>query len=139
MPCNIPTRCLVLTVFLTALAFGQPQTQIIPQVADGGNWQTTIVLTNTTTTAQSAALTFYQETTSGATQTWNLALMEATSQNVSVPGGATVFLHTPGTGAVTSVGWGQIVALAGVDAYAIFTQRVPGRTDQDGLSVTISF
>jgi hypothetical protein len=131
---RIPARIFALTVFLTALALGQPQSLFIPQVADGGNWQTTIVLTNTTTSPIGASLAFFQDTTGGATQSWNLSLIEAVAQSVQVPGGATVFLHTPGTGAVTSVGWGQVTAAVGVSAYAIFTQRVPGRTDQDGTA-----
>ena len=71
-----------------------------------------------------------------ATQPWNLAFVEGGStQSVSVPGGGTLFLHTLGTNSGTSVGWAQIQSSsAGVVAYAIFTQRVPGRTDQDGTA-----
>lgn len=40
--------------------------------------------------------------------------------------------------AATSAGWAQVSAsgagVAGVVAYAIFTQRVPGRQDQDGTA-----
>ena len=38
----------------------------------------------------------------------------------------------------TSVGWGEVIAsgpgVAGVVAYAIFTQRIPARQDQDGTA-----
>jgi hypothetical protein len=127
-------RYVLLTVFVAGLSFGQPQTMIIPHIADGGGWQTTLVLTNTTTTAGSASPTFYQEMTAGATQSWNLALMEAATQNVQVPAGGTVFLHTPGTGAATSVGWAQFTVSPGIVGYAIFTQRIPDRPDQDGTA-----
>ena len=70
-------RSVFLTLFLAGLACAQPQTVLIPQVADGGGWQTTFVLTNTTINAGSATLTFYQETSGGATQSWNLPFVEA--------------------------------------------------------------
>jgi hypothetical protein len=127
-------RCLLLTVILAGLCFGQPQSLIIPHIADGGGWQTTLVLTNTSVSAGSASFTFYQETTGGATQRWNLPLVEAATQSVQVAGGATVFLHTPGTGVDTSVGWAQITIPASIVGYAIFTQRLPGRSDQDGTA-----
>jgi hypothetical protein len=127
-------RCAFLTVSLAGLSFGQPQSMIIPQIADGGAWQTTLVLTNTTTGQGSASFNFYQETAGGATQSWNLPFVEGAMQSVQVGGGATVFLHTLGTASATSVGWGQIIVTPGIVAYAIFTQRVPGRSDQDGTA-----
>src|SRR5215472_18424779 len=106
---TIAGRLLFLTSFLAGLSFGQPQSVIVPQIADGGGWQTTLVLTSTTTGGGSATLTFYQETSGGATQMWNLPFVESVGQNVQVAGGATVFLHTLGTGAETSVGWAQMI------------------------------
>jgi len=127
-------RYLFPAVLLAGVAFGQPQTTIVPQIADGGGWQTTLVLTNTTTGSGSASFTFHQETAGGATQGWNLSFMEGAIQNVQVAGGATAFLHTVGTSSVTSVGWAQIIASPGIVTYAIFTQRIPGHTDQDGTA-----
>ena len=121
--------------FFSVLSAGHAQILIIPQIADGGGWQTTLVLTNTTTSTASASLSFYQDTGGGATQTWNLSFLENVStQNLSLPGGRTLFLHTPATNSTTSVGWAQLQAPATLVAYAIFTQRVPGRTDQDGTA-----
>lgn len=45
-----------------------------------------------------------------------------------------MFLHTPDSAAATTVGWAQVQGTSAVNAYAIFTQRVPGRTDQDGTA-----
>jgi hypothetical protein len=45
--------------FFFTLSMGQAQTLVIPQVADGGGWQTTLVLTNTTANAVSASLSFF--------------------------------------------------------------------------------
>jgi hypothetical protein len=127
-------RSLSLTVFLTAIATCQPQSSNVAQVADGGAWQTILVLTNTTITAATATVTFYQDTAGGATQTWNLSTLEGSTQSVSIPAGSAVFLHTPGTNPVTVTGWAQIIAPGGIVSYAIFTQRVPGRPDQDGTA-----
>jgi len=122
------------TLFLVGLAFAQPQTVLIPQIADGGGWQTTFVLTNTTINTGSATLTFYQETSGGATQSWNLPFVEAIGQNVQIPAASTLFLHTRGTNVATSTGWAQLIVSSGMTAYAIFTLRVPGRPDQDGTA-----
>ena len=43
-----------------------PQTQVIPQVADGAGWATTIVLTNTTTGDLPVTLNFNQAVPNGA-------------------------------------------------------------------------
>lgn len=128
-------QCLIGAAVLSALSLAQAQTSIIPQIADGGGWQTTIVLTNTTASAASASLTFYEDTSAGATQNWNLTFLEVSStQSLSVPAAGTLFLHTPGAAAVTSQGWAQLQSVAGVTAYAIFTQRVTGLPDQDGTA-----
>jgi hypothetical protein len=92
------------------------------------------VLTNTTINPGSATFTFYQEMPGGATQSWNLPLEEGANQAVTVAGGATAFLHTMGTNPATSVGWAQAIVSAGIVAYAIFTQRIPGLAAQDGTA-----
>src|SRR5215467_5291853 len=94
-------RSLILIVLLAAVATCQPQSSNVAQVADGGPWQTILVITNTTTTATSASVTFYQDTAGGATQAWNLTPVEGSASNVQLPAGSSVFLHTPGTNPVT--------------------------------------
>jgi hypothetical protein len=133
-------------VFLFAASIGQAQTSIIPQIVDGGAWLTTIAVTNTGPNAAAASLSFFQEvagSTSGETLPWNLSFIERNSvqaQNLVLPGGSTLFLHTPGDAPGLNVGWGQLSEPDGsgaVVAYAIFTQRVQGRTDQDGTSPAV--
>ena len=82
------------------------QVQVISQVADGGGWATTIVLTNRTATAQTAKLTFNQSIgTAGATQAWVLPFKESVSLGaINLPAGSTLFLHTPGTATTLSQG-----------------------------------
>jgi len=121
-------------MLLSTLSAGA-QTLIIPQIADGGGWQTTIVLTNTTTSIAVANLSFFQEGNGGSTSAWSLPLLETvTPSNISLRGGSTLYLHTSASAPVTSVGWAQLQASTGVVGYAIFTLRVPGRQDQDGTA-----
>lgn len=120
---------------LLAFSLGHAQTLIVPQIADGGGWQTTLVLTNTTTLATTASLNFFRESGGVSTQSWDLTFLEVSStQNLPLPGGGTLFLHTPGAASATTVGWAQLQASSAVVAYAIFTQRVSGRQDQDGTA-----
>jgi hypothetical protein len=103
------------------------QALIIPDILDGEVWQTTIVLTNTTATPAQASLSFFAETSGNATQAWNLPFLEVGStQSIGLAPGETILLHTPGTAAALTQGWGQVVADPGVVAYGIFTKRAPG-------------
>jgi hypothetical protein len=126
------------TVIFWSFAYSAPvlaQALIVPQVADGGGWQTTVVLTNMNTSAVSVSMSFYVETGGGNTSPWNLAFLETSNtSSISLPGASAVYLHTPGTAGTTSVGWGELTAASGVVAYAIFTQTVPGRQNQDGTA-----
>ncbi len=118
-------------------AWSQPL--IISQIVDGEVWQTTIVLTNTTTTTANASLSFFQETSGNATQPWNLPFLEvASTQSIALAGGETLLLHTPGTAANLSVGWGQLTGSPGVVAYAVFTKRPQGLPAQIGTSEAIA-
>jgi hypothetical protein len=127
-------RCFLGGVFLAALSFGQAQTVYIPQLADGGTWQTTLVVTNTSTVTVPISMTFYVDA-GGSPFTF----IEQTP--VSVPAGSTVLLHTPGTAASTTTGWGAItvgsstIPGGGVNVYAIFAQTVAGKQEQDGTAV----
>jgi len=122
-------------VLLCTVSLGA-QTQVISQIADGGGWQTTLVLANTTTSTIQASLSFYEDTSGGATENWNPPLLETVSlQDLSLPGGGTLFLHTKGTAAATSQGWGQLQGAAGVVCYAIFTlHQGGGRPDLEGTA-----
>jgi hypothetical protein len=137
------SRCLFLAAFLFASSLGRAQTSIISQIVDGSSWLTAIAVTNTSASVANASLSFFEElagSNSGATLPWTLAFVEMTStqaQNLVLQPGTTIFLHTLGTAPTLNVGWGQLQEpdnAGSVVAYAIFTQRVAGRTDQDGTS-----
>jgi streptogramin lyase len=109
---------------------------VIPHVVDGGGWQTTFGITNTTATTATATLQFYQQTdNAGDTQAWTPPLTGAVSTtNIQLAPGATVFLQTLGTAPTLTQGFGEMIASAGVQGYAIFTWHV-GSGYQDGTAL----
>jgi hypothetical protein len=125
-----------LAALLTVAATCQAQTQIFPQLTDGGDWRMAIILENTTASATTASLTFYQDTANGATVAWNPPFIEVSNtQNMAIPAGGTLYMHTPGTAATLSQGWGQLTG-TGVTGFAIYTyESYSGRPDQDGTSL----
>ncbi len=129
------TRAFIYSVGFLTLAASCPAQLIMSQIADGSNWRTAIVLTNTTATASTASLTFHQDSTSGATVPWSPPFLETSNtQNMPIAAGGTIFLHTPGTAAALSQGWGLLTG-TGVVGTAIYTyESYNGRPDQDGTS-----
>jgi hypothetical protein len=126
-PCSIPQG--VYPFNLPSLP-SSPVTSVVPQFVDGGGWQTTLVLANTTASAATASLTFYQEAGAGggATEAWTPTFLEGSStQNLSLAAGATLFLHTPGTSPTLTQGWGQAIASDGVQIYAVFRTTAGGQ------------
>lgn len=104
----------------------------MPQIADGGGWQTTVVITNTNASPASASLLFYMDSGGGATQSWSPSFIEGGStQGMTIPAGATQMLHTPGAASSATTGWGQLAADSGVTGYAIVSQIVSGQQNQD--------
>jgi hypothetical protein len=129
------TQLFVCTVFASALA-ANGQTLVIPQIADGGGWQTELVLTNAGITATTVTLNFFQSVgTAGMTQNWTPPFLETSVlQNIPVPAASTVFLHTPGTAGTLSEGWATVQSNSAISAYAIFEETVSGRQNQDGTA-----
>jgi hypothetical protein len=131
----------VISVVLLGLpAFGQSaQTLIIPDVVDGGGWQSTIVLTNSSTATATATLIFHSATSGGSTQPWTPTFLETSSTSgLALISGSSMFLHTPGTAATLTQGWAEVDADAGIVAYTIFTNRVPGHQDQDSTAPAVN-
>lgn len=117
-----------------------PRKQVIAQVADGGSWSTTLVLTNTSRSTLPASLTFRSSIPGGqgATVSWNPPLREDfPTSNFNIPGGSTIFLQTTGTAQEVSQGFAELTADESIEAYAIFTQRVQGKM-QDGTATAVT-
>src|ERR1035437_8109145 len=97
---------------------------IIPHLADGGGWKTTLVLTNTSVNPAQVKVVFHQETPGGIMQPWYPPFVEVSfTDNLAIAGGATMFLHTTGTsnGTAGAVGWGEVQTSGAVEVYAVFT------------------
>ena len=135
---NRPVLSLAVSFLVLGLVPALADTQIIPQVADGAGWSTTIVLANKTSTTQTVTLSFNMDTANGATTPWTPPFVESVSHPASAcAAGSTLFLHTPGTSATLTQGWGQVDAAAGVTGYAIFTDRASGPA-QDATAPAVS-
>ncbi|HEY3738844.1 MAG TPA: hypothetical protein VGL53_03320 [Bryobacteraceae bacterium] len=131
--------CLTVSFLTLGLLPALADTQIIPQVADGAGWSTTIVLANTTAIAQAVTLTFNMDTRNSATTPWTPPFLENVSlSSISLPAGSTLFLHTSGTSAALTQGWGQVDAAAGVSGYAIFTSQALPNAAQDATAPAVS-
>jgi hypothetical protein len=115
------------------------QNLTIPHVVDGGGWQSTIVLTNTSPNPASATLVFHQQTgTDGSTQSWTPPLLEVISTSgLSLAGGSSLFLHTTGTAANLSQGWAELNADPSIIGYVVFSIR-SGATQDDGTALAVA-
>lgn len=139
-PVYSQTGAPIIGAVVTSAPASAPRTQVIPQVADGGKWSTTIVLTNTTTANLTGALTFRTSSTgtAGATTPWNLPFLDnASTSSFSIPAGSTLFFQTPGTAAEVAQGYAALTADPGVEGYAIFTSRATAKT-QDGTAPAVT-
>ena len=124
---------------LSSNLLGQSQKLVIPDVVDGGGWQSTIVLTNSGPRPASAMLIFHSDTAGGGTQAWTPPFLEVSSTaGLTLSGGSSLYLHTNGTAAVLTQGWAELNADAGIMAYVIFTNHVPGQQDQDATAPAVA-
>ncbi len=107
--------------------FGQSaQVLTLPHVLDGGGWQSTIVLTNSSASAASVSLIFHQDVSGGGSSPWNPPFLDVSSTNGMVmPSGSSLYLRTNGTAANLTQGWAEMDADAGVSAYIVFTNKFP--------------
>lgn len=108
---------------LLAVKFLSAQALIIPQAPDGAGWKFTLVVTNTTTAAASASITFFQNIdTAGDTASW-VPPLDANVASLEVPSGSSVFVHSSGTAATLTQGWAQVTSNppGALQAFVIYT------------------
>jgi hypothetical protein len=132
-------RTLIL-VPLFAVKFLSAQALIIPQAPDGQNWRFTLVVTNTTTAAATASITFFQNIdATGDTTPWSPPL-DANVADLEVPAGSSVFVHSAGTAATLTQGWAQVTSNppGALQAYVIYTYSPPNKQSSDGTAQAIS-
>jgi hypothetical protein len=105
---------------------------VIPQIANAGGFFTTITLVNKDIVPAVVTLRFYRRTSNeGATETWNPPMVNnQPTQNVTIPPGSSVNWQTAGTGEAAQ-GWAEVATSQQVGGFAVFTQRIAGRVDQE--------
>ena len=106
-------------------------TATISQIADGGGWETTIILVNTGSTPAPVSLRF--------TQPFGIpwALQVAGTDGISeysdvIPAGGSRIIDTAGLSPVLSQGWGQVITTGSVAGTAIFRQQLSSVRDAEG-------
>ncbi|HLM98541.1 MAG TPA: hypothetical protein VK335_04630 [Bryobacteraceae bacterium] len=132
-------RTLIL-IPLFAVKFLSAQALIIPQAPDGQNWRFTLVVTNTTTAAATASITFFQNIdATGDTTPWSPPL-DANVADLEVPAGSSVFVHSSGTAATLTEGWAQVTSSppGALQAYIIYTYSPQGKPSSDGTAQAMS-
>ncbi len=134
------TKAVLASLLVSAPLFGQSaQILTLPHVLDGGGWQSTIVLTNSSASAASVSLIFHQDTSGGGSLPWSPPLLEVSStSHMVMAAGSVMYLHTNGTAAVLTEGWAEMDADAAVMGYVVFTNRVPGHQDDEGTAPAVA-
>jgi len=106
-------------------------TATISQIADGGDWQTSIILVNTGSAPAPVSLRFTQPDGTP----WSLSV--AGTGGVSeysdvIPAGGSRTIETAGAAPMLSQGWGQVITSGSVAGTAIFRQQLSAVRDAEG-------
>jgi len=118
-----------LTLFDTigpTAAGSTPVTSTIAHSADGNNFKSTFLLTNSGTVAAPYTLSILNAT--GQPQTFGFDV--ASPLSGTVPAGSTLTIDTTGLGSVTNLGWAQLSAAPAVGGIEVFRQTNPGKSEQ---------
>jgi hypothetical protein len=112
----------------------------IPQIADGGAYQTTVTVVNDGQTPATISLRFYKsDPTTHATQPWEVPLVgNAATQNVTIDPGNSFTVQTAGSDPNnTSVGWAEVVTGSPVSGFAVFRQRIASSDQEAAVPINI--
>jgi len=101
-------------------------TSTIAHSADGNNFKSTFILTNSGTVAAPYTLSILNAT--GQAQTFGFDVAGPLSG--TVPAGSTLTIDTTGLGSVTNLGWAQLSAAPAVSGIEVFRQTNPGKSEQ---------
>ena len=102
---------------------------VLPQVADGGNWTTTITLVNLDTAAAQYQLKFYQSGGQPLTLDF-VGIARGSVVTGTLPVNGSVVIQTAGAAQTVSQGFAILTRpdYKDVNGYGIFRQRIPGRS-----------
>ncbi|MBI4889808.1 MAG: hypothetical protein HY821_04225 [Acidobacteria bacterium] len=105
----------------------------LPQIADGGEFRTSITLVNNDSTLANVRLRFWQDNgAGGATTPWTVSFTNgANPDNLTIPPGTSITLETNGASPTTVAGWAEVITDQWVTGFAVFRQSVPGRVAQE--------
>ena len=113
-------------------------TATISQIADGGGWETTIILVNTGSTPAPVSLRFTQPFGTP----WALQVAGTdgiTEYSDVIPAGGSRIIDTAGLSPALSQGWGQVITTGSVAGTAIFRQQLSSVRDAEGaVPLTLS-
>jgi hypothetical protein len=104
----------------------------LSQIADGGGWKTTFILTNMDTSPAGFTLNFWRDDgTPFPLEFDNIIGGASASFEGTIPVGGSLTLASVGTAGAVSQGWAQLIATKRIGGLAVFRQSVPGRPDQE--------
>ena len=105
----------------------------IPQVADGGEFRTSITLVNNeASTANRPVEILEGRRHLGGTAPWTLAFNGGVNpDNLTIPAGTSITIESSGISPTVEAGWAEVVTDQWVTGFAVFRQSVPGRAAQE--------
>ena len=115
-----------------------PRVNVIPQIADGGPFRTTISISNQDSVAARVTLRFYQsQGQTGTTLPWNLKMEnDASVENINIPAGGAWSVRTAGATQAILQGWAEVVSNQKVAGTAVFEQtQADGRKQEAAVPV----
>jgi len=115
----------------------RPSSQILSQIADGSNWQTTIILVNLDTQAAPFTLRFWKSDGTALPLPFVGLLEPADTVQGTIPAGGAQTIRTLGRAAQLSQGWAELATSRLIGGLAVFGQSVAGRPTQEA-AVTIT-
>ncbi len=129
-------RAAILILLTVTAGFAHPPI-LIPQIADGGGWKSTVVVLNSFS-VHPAQVSILFRNSDGSKLTLPLEKFGTlASLEIELPAQGSIFLETTGTSQNVQVGWVEINQPTGavaVKAFALFRQSVPGRPDYEAMA-----
>lgn len=123
-------RLFVLTVVSSGpVIAGTPW--VLPQLAFGGGWSTTLYLSNTGTAPGSYSMAFYDDSGNAMAAPVNGGAAISTV-SAALPAGATMAVEFSNDGPLKQ-GWISLNLPEGVRGYAVFRQSIPSGQDQEAV------